>query len=134
MYGKFVDFYLTLSASIRTGNFELFKSVLPKIANLCFAFKPQNYSRYILKYHDNLQQFEEIHPSLKELSQKGSFGVKRTDKPYSKQPIDLSLEQAINADAANILTGVSYTTNSISARQCVCKSYTLRTTIIGHMM
>nr|CAH7755290.1 unnamed protein product [Callosobruchus chinensis] len=64
----------------------------------------------------------------------GTFGVKRTDKPYSRQPIDLTLEQTINADAANKLTGVSHTTNSISARQRWCKSHTLRSTIISHTM
>nr|CAH7767940.1 unnamed protein product [Callosobruchus chinensis] len=64
----------------------------------------------------------------------GTFGVKRTDNPYSRQPIDLTLEQTINADAANKLTGVSHTTNSISARQRWCKSHTLRSTIISHTM
>nr|CAH7761948.1 unnamed protein product [Callosobruchus chinensis] len=64
----------------------------------------------------------------------GTFGVKRTDKPYSRQPIDLTLEQTINADPANKLTGVSHTTNSISARQRWCKSHNLRSTIITHTM
>lgn len=64
----------------------------------------------------------------------GTFGVKRTDKPYSRQPVDLTLEQTINADAANKLSGVSHMTNSISARQRWCKSHTLRSTIISHMM
>lgn len=60
--------------------------------------------------------------------------MKRTNNPSSRQPIDLTLEQTINADAANKLTGVSHTTNSISARQRWCKSHTLRSIIISFIM
>ncbi|CAH0558567.1 unnamed protein product [Brassicogethes aeneus] len=49
--------------------------------------------------------------------QQGCFGIKRTSKPFSRQPIDLVLEQTINAVAARRLTGVIHFTNSISARQ-----------------
>nr|CAH7764794.1 unnamed protein product [Callosobruchus chinensis] len=134
MYVTFIDYHLTLSEIIRTGSFCVFTSVLPKIANLFFAFSQQNYSRYLVKYHDNLLKVDQSHLGLKEQLQLGTFGVKRTDKPYSRQPIDLTLEQTINADAANKLTGVSHTTNSISARQRWCKSHTLRSTIISHTM
>ena len=64
--------------------------------------------------------------------EKGSFGVKRTTKSFSRQPIDLTLEQTINADAANKLTGVLQTRNSISARQRWCRSHIIRSTIISH--
>lgn len=45
------------------------------------------------------------------------FSIKKTNKPFSKQPIDLVLEQTINADAARRLTGIIQFTNFISARQ-----------------
>ncbi|KAG5866441.1 hypothetical protein JTB14_015345 [Gonioctena quinquepunctata] len=76
----------------------------------------------------------ESHPGLQLQLGRGSFGVKRTDKPFSRQPIDLTLEQTINADAANKLTGIMHTTNSISARQRWCKSHSIRSTIISHVM
>lgn len=66
MYVTFIDYYLILRASIRSWNFQLFTSILPKIANLCFTFNQQNYSRYLVKYHDNLLKVDEIHPGLKE--------------------------------------------------------------------
>lgn len=47
MYVSFIDYYLTPSASIRRGNFQLFTSILPKIANLFFAFNQQNYAGII---------------------------------------------------------------------------------------
>ena len=48
---------------------------------------------------------------------KGCFGIKRTKEDLSRLPIDLTLEQTVNADAASQKTGISYFTNSISARQ-----------------
>lgn len=44
------------------------------------------------------------------------------------------MEQTINADAANKLTGIINLTNSASARQRWCKSHSLRTTIISHVL
>lgn len=107
---------------------------MPKIANLFFAFNQQNYSRYLVKYHDNLLKIDHTHPGLKVQLEKGTFGVKRTEKEGSRQSVDLTLEQTINADAANKLTGVSHMSNSISARQRWCKSHTFRSTIISHTM
>lgn len=133
-YVQLIDYYLLLNSSIRTNNFEIFVFVLPKITNLFFAFNQPNYSRYLIKYHDNLIKVDETHPGLRIQLDEGSFGVKRTKKPFSRQPIDLSLEQTINADAANKLTGISHITNSISARQRWCRSHTIRSTIISHTM
>lgn len=76
----------------------------------------------------------ESHPGLELQLGRGSFGIKRTDKPFSRQPIDLTLEQTLNADIANKLTGTVHSTNSISARQHWCKSHSIRSTIISHNM
>ena len=43
-------------------------------------------------------------------------------------------EQTINADAANKLTGIVHTTNSLSARQRWCKSHSIRSTIVSDVM
>ncbi|KAK0084854.1 hypothetical protein PV326_006126 [Microctonus aethiopoides] len=74
------------------------------------------------------------HPGLELRFQKGSYGIKRTDKPFSWQPVDLTLEQMINADAANKLTRIIHSTNSIFARQRWCKSHSIRSAIISHVM
>ena len=133
-YVNLIDYYLLLNTSIRTGNFEIFKFVLPKITNLVFAFNQPNYSRYLVKYHDNLFKVDETHPGLRQQFEKGSFGIKRIIKSFSKQPVDLTLEQTINADAANKLTGISHMTSSISARQRWCRSHTIRSTIISYTL
>lgn len=61
------------------------------------------------------------------------FGIKRTDHNFSRLPIDLALEQTVNADAARRLTGITHFTNSISARQRWSKSHSIRSTIISHV-
>lgn len=132
-YMNLVNYYLILTRSVRTGDFELFKYILPKIANLFFVFNQPNYARWLVKYHDNLMKIEDTHPGLQELLQKGCFGIKRTDKPFSRQPIDLTLEQTINADAARRLTGVIHFTNSISARQRWSRSHSIRSSLISHV-
>lgn len=96
---KIIDYYLLLSRSIRTADFNLYKYVMPKISNIFFMSNQPNYSRWLLKYYDNLVKVEETHPGLQDELEKGCFGIKRTSKPFSRQPIDLVLEQTINADA-----------------------------------
>lgn len=108
MYINLVHYYLSLSRSIRSGDFELFKYVLPKMTNLFFICNQQNYARWTMKYYSNLLNVNETHPDLFEQFQQGSFGIQRTNKPFSKQPIDLVLEQTINADAARRLTGILF--------------------------
>ncbi|CAH2242984.1 jg13427 [Pararge aegeria aegeria] len=83
----------------------------------CFKAVGKNYARWTVKYVDNLIIVADTHPDLFEGFQQGYFGIKRTTKPFSRQPIDLVLEQTINADAARRLTGVIHFTNSILARQ-----------------
>ncbi|KYN03439.1 hypothetical protein ALC62_05715 [Cyphomyrmex costatus] len=134
IYVKLIDYYLLLNKSIRTGNFEMYKFALSKIVNLYFTFNQPNYARYLVRYLDNLMKIDETHPGLRENFTKGSLGIKRTTKPFSKQAIDLTLEQTINADAANKLTGISHITNSISARQRWCRSHTIRSAIISHIV
>lgn len=134
IYVNLVNYYLLFNSSIRTADFNLFKYVLPKISNLFFALNQPNYARWLVRYHNNLCQVDETHPGLRELFEKGSFGIKRTEKDFSRQPIDLTLEQTINANAANKLTGVLHFTNSTAARQRWCKSHSIRSTIISYVV
>ncbi|KAJ8966822.1 hypothetical protein NQ314_003284 [Rhamnusium bicolor] len=80
-------------------------------------FMTYSYARYLVLYHEKLIRLDETHPGLNLQLQNGFFGIKRTKKDFSRQAVDLTLEQTINADVANKLTGISYLTNSIAARQ-----------------
>lgn len=116
------------------GDFEMFKYVIPKMANLFFICNQPNYARYCVKYSDNLNNVSETHPGLENDFINGCFGVKRTDKPSSRIPIDLTLEQTINADAAKRLSGIAHFTNSIAARQRWSKSHSIRAALISHVL
>lgn len=69
--------------------------------------------------------------SLLEEFRRGVFGIKRTNGNLARAPVDLTLEQTINADAANSLTEISHYTSSISARQRWTLSHSMRTRIIS---
>ena len=53
----------------------------------------------------------------------------RTCNSSSRSPIDLALEQTINADATIQKTGISSLTNSVSARQQWVESHLLRMSV-----
>ncbi|GFW09389.1 uncharacterized protein TNCV_2066471 [Trichonephila clavipes] len=117
------------------GDFEMFKYVTPKITNLIFAVNQPNYARWCVKYLDNLNKVDETHHGLKNDFMNGCFGIKRTDKkPFSSIPIDLTLENTINAEATRRLSGIAHVTYSLATRQCSSKSHSIRATIISHVL
>ena len=125
-----IHLYHEFIRSIRVGNIELYTYCLPKIGNLFFAFNHPNYARWLVRYHNNILKLRKTHPIIYE----GWFSLQRTTKSFSAQPIDLILEQTINADAANQKTGIGSLTNSISARQRWTDSHFVRTEIISHLL
>ena len=110
-----------------------FTDCLPKITNLFFTFNQPNYARWTVKYYDNLLKLPESHPEVYTEFSRKLFGIQRTTKPFSRTPIDLTLEQTINADAASQRTGISAMTNSIGARQRWAQSHFLRIEIISRI-
>lgn len=56
---------------------------------------------------------------------RGSFGIRRTNKDFSRQPTDLVIEQTKNADAAST-TSVSNFTDSVGACQRWCIPHSFR--------
>ena len=80
---------------------------------------------------NNLLAVLETHPEVYDEFKKGWFSIKRTSKSFSGSPIELTLEQTKNTDAASQRTGISSLTNSISARQRWAESHFLRMSIIS---
>lgn len=75
----------------------------------------QNYSRYLRVYLDYLNNIETTHPSKEEDYKQSFLGISRTAKPFSWAPIDRTLEQTFNADAASRESGIINITNSFWA-------------------
>ena len=132
-YIQMIQMYHTFTRSIRTGNFDIYTAILPEISNYFFALNHHNYTRWSVKYHDNLTRLPHTHPEVYDDFKKGWFGMKRTAKPFSRIPKDLTIEQTINDDAASQRIGISYITDSISAWQRWADSHFLRTSIISNL-
>ena len=130
-YTQLSQLYHNLSRSIRTGNFNLYISCFPQITNIFFALNHPNYARWCVKYYDNLLKLQRTHPEVYQDFTKGWFTITRTTQSFSATPIDLTLEQTINDDAASQRSGISSITNSISARQCWADTHYLRTSVIS---
>ncbi|GFV26314.1 hypothetical protein TNCV_4029571 [Trichonephila clavipes] len=93
------------------------------------------YQKFVEKTRqDNLNKVDETHPGLKNDFMNGCFGIKRTDKPFSSIPIDVTLETTINAEAARCLSGIAHFTNSLAARQRWTKSHSIRAIVISYVL
>ena len=123
--------YHEFARSIRTGDIDLYIYCLPRITNYFFCLNHPNYAKWLVLFHDNLLKLNETHPEVHKEFKKGCFSLKRTKKPFSRLPIDLTLEQTINADAESQRHGIEAITNSISARQKWAQSHFLRTSVIS---
>ena len=84
-------------------------------------------------YHDKLLKLKNSYSHIYEEFKNGCFSLKRTSKPFSRIPIDLTLEQTINANAACQLSRIISLTNSISARQRWTQSHSIRTSILSKL-
>ena len=131
LYVNWIHLYHDFIRSIRIGDLELYISCFPKIIDLFFAMNHPNYASWAVRYYENLINLPKTHPEVFDDFEKGWFAIKRTEKPFSATPIDLTLEQTINADAVNQKIEISSMTNSISARQRWSESHYLRTAIIS---
>lgn len=134
MYIDFINFYHIFIKSIRIGDLDLYLYALGKIVCLFFYYNQPNYSRWLVYYINQLQHLDDTHPGLRAEVVKGSFGIRRTTKPFSRIPVDLTLEQTINGEAARRLTGIVNLANSISARQRWARNHGGRTRIISHVL
>lgn len=130
-YIEMMHLYHEFARSFRTGDLDLYIYCLPRLASYFFTFNHHNYARWLVIYHDNLLKLKETHPEVYNDFQNGCFSLKRTSKSFSRLPIDLTLEQTVNADAACQRSGITALTNSISARQRWAQSHSLRVTIIS---
>lgn len=90
------------SRATRTNDLDLFTYCLGEMCSIFFATNHPNYARYMVRYHLNPLNIEETHPGGHQMLLSGGVSVRRTSKPFTRTPVDLVLEQTINADAAPV--------------------------------
>lgn len=133
-YIEYIENYQMFEYSIRTSNFDMYVYSAHKMCSLFFTFNHQNYARWLAKNVDDLMNIDKTHSGLGNLFENGALSVRRTPKNFCRSPVDLTLEQTINANAANKLKGISAFTNSIYARQRWVETHAARKAIITHIM
>lgn len=134
MYVSLVELYQLLERGIRTSEVGLFNYATHEICALFFAFNHQNYARWLTRNHDDFANIERTHPGLLDDFKSGALSIRRTSKNFCRTPIDLTLEQTINSNAANKLTGITAFTNNFDARQRWSETHTARTAVISNFM
>ena len=116
MYVDYIRVYHNLERATRTNDIDLHIYSLTSVIGIFFATNHLNYARWLTKFQLDLMNLEDTHPGLRKILEEGAFTVRRTDHAFSRVPVDLTLEQTVNADAASRLTGLTAVTNSYSAR------------------
>lgn len=129
-----MNIYFRFSRSIRTSDVPLMVETLFEMSNLFFIFNHKNYARWTLKYVASLITIQQENPSLFKEFTKGALGIKRNDVNLSRCPVDLVVEQTVNADAENALTGLTHMRNSIGARQRWALSHSMRSKIVTSLL
>ena len=112
-----IHVYQEYSRDLCDGDLRDYISCLAKFTNMFFALNHLNYARWTVKYHNNLLTLEYSDPETFREYKYGMSSINRTTKPFSKNPIALTLEQTVSADTASQRTGNASMTNSISAGQ-----------------
>ena len=115
-YVKMVNLYHQLDRATRENDVSMFIEVLSECTDVFFALNRPNYARYMSKYCLDLLNLETTHPGIRQLMDSGAFSVRRTDNPFARLPVDLTLEQTVNCDAASRTTGYVHSTNNYSGR------------------
>ena len=133
MYIDLVELYLLFSRACHTNDLELFIFCLGKMCAVFFATSRPNYTRWMTRYHPDLLNIDETHPGARAMLEAGALTVRRTTRSFSRSPVDLTLEQTVNADAAR-LTGIASFSQSVSARRRWMVTRSVRSELVGHLM
>jgi len=134
VYIDLVELYLLFSRACRTNDLELYIHCLGRMCSIVFATSRPNYSRWMVRYHLNLLNIDTTHPGIRETLTNGGLSVRRTEKHFSRSPVDLTLEQTIDADSASRLTGIAAFSQSIGARKRWMVTRSMRSVIIAQLL
>jgi len=113
---------------------NLFIHMLERMCPVFFATNTSNYAKWMKRYHLNLLNMDNTHPGTREDFQNEALSVRCTDKCFSRTPVNLMLEQTINADVMSRLTGITAFTLSVSARKRWMITRTAQISIVGHLL
>ena len=134
MYMDLVGIFLLFTRACRTNDLSLFIFCLEKMVPVFFAACRPNYAWWMVRYHLNLLNMDTTHPGVRQMLENGGLSIKRTMNTFARSPVDMTLEETINADAASRLTGISAFIGSINARKRWMITRSMRSSIISSLL
>ena len=60
---------------------------------------------------------DDTHPGTRQVLKNGALSIRRTVQSFSRTPVDMTLEQTVNADAASRKMGIPAFSTSEGARR-----------------
>ena len=132
-YIDLVHNFMLFSRACRTNDLGLFSHSLRDMCGLFFAAGRHNYSKWMVRYVLNLANIDSTHPGIRFSLENGGLSIRRSSKSFARNPVDMTLEQTINADAASRLTGISAFTQSLAARRKWMLTRAVRSAIVGEL-
>ena len=134
IYIDLISVYFLFSRACRTNDVDLFIYSLSLMCPVFFSANKQNYARYMVRFILNLLNMDTTHPGVRQMLEKGALTIRRSSKPFSRLPVDMTLEQTINADAASRLTGISAFQQSDAAKNRWTITRTARSAVVGELL
>ena len=119
-----------IKRAVRLNDVELYREVLRLMNDIFFALNRPNYARWCTLFQ---QKLDNLDPVALDILKAGAFSTRRSDRPYSRAAIDLTLEQSINRDAASSATGITHFGNSDNAFRRWCVSFSQRSMAVTVM-
>ena len=106
--------YRELQRAVRTNDVDGYirTGILPRVVEVCFSLNRPNYARWGSLFLSKLRHMD---ASAREILDAGAFSITRTNTSFARCAIDLTLEQAVNRDAASPMRGISAFRNSENA-------------------
>lgn len=134
IYIHYIELYQLFERAMRTSDVDLFIYALHSMAPIFFVMNHHNYARWITRFCENLLNANRTHPEVYQQLKNGALSVRRTAKHFSRNPVDLTIEQTINANAANKQTGIIAVTNNFSARKRWAVTHAARVETINNLL
>lgn len=134
IYIHYMEIYYLLERALRTSDLELYKYALHQLLPLFFQFNHSNYARWLTLNYNKLMNMDVSHPGLSCQFNNGILSIRRSKKNFSRTPVDLTLEQTINANCASKLTGITAFRNNESAIQKWAVTHSTRMSIVHRFL
>jgi hypothetical protein len=88
-YTDLVQLFLLFSRACHINDLDLFTYCIREIAAIFFRTNRHKYTRWMVRYHIDLLNMDETHPRVRDILKKGALTVRRTEKSFSRAPVDL---------------------------------------------